>query len=289
MSVVVTGATGHLGRLVVTELLAAGVPARDVVAVGRRTETLADLTAQGVRVVAADYEDPDSLRTAFAGADTLMLVSSNAVGRRVGQHQNAIDAARDAGVRRIVYTSAPHADTSALVLAPEHKATEEALQASGLVVTVLRSHWYTENYLPTLEQARVTGEVVASVGEGRVASATRADLAAGAAVVLTTEGHDGAVYELGGDVAWTHHDLAAAIGEVLGTDVTYRAVSPEEHLAILTGAGLDEGTAQFVVALDGNIRDGALAEVTGDLSRLLGRPTTTLVDGLRAAAGAAVR
>lgn len=283
MSVVVTGATGHLGRLVVTELLARGVPAADVTATGRRTDALADLAAQGVRVVASDYADAASLRAAFEGAGTVLLVSGNEVGRRVEQHRNVVEAAKAAGVERLVYTSAPRATTSDLVLAPEHKATEEMLAASGLAVTVLRNNWYTENYVPTLEQARATGEVVASAGEGRVASATRADLAAAAAAVLTTPGHEGAVYELGGDTAWTHHELAAAIGEVLGREVTYRPVTPEEHLTVLTTAGLDEGTAGFVVALDGNIREGALAEVTGDLARLIGRPTTPLVDGLRAA------
>ncbi|MGW6130997.1 SDR family oxidoreductase [Cellulomonas sp. NPDC055163] len=283
MSVVVTAATGHLGRLVVAELLARGVPAADVVATGRRVEALADLAAQGVRVVASDYADPESLRAAFEGADTVLLISGNEVGQRVTQHGNAIEAAKAAGVGRLVYTSAPRATTSDLVLAPEHKATEELLAASGLTTTVLRNNWYTENYVATLEQARATGEVVGSAGEGRVASATRADFAAAAAVVLTTPGHDGTVYELGGDTAWTHHELAAAIGEVLGREVVYRPVSPEEHLAVLTTAGLDEGTAGFVVALDGNIREGALADVTGDLSRLTGRPTTSLVDGLRAA------
>ncbi|WP_258724852.1 SDR family oxidoreductase [Cellulomonas sp. NS3] len=283
MSVVVTGATGHLGRLVVTELLARGVPAADVVATGRRVEALADLAAQGVRVVASDYADVDSLRVAFEGADTVLLVSGNEVGQRVTQHGNAIEAAKAAGVGRLVYTSAPRATTSDLVLAPEHKATEELLAASGLATTILRNNWYTENYVPTVEQARATGEVVGSAGEGRVASATRADFAAAAAAVLTTPGHEGKVYELGGDTAWTHHELAAALGEVLGREVVYRPVTPEEHLAVLTTAGLDEGTAGFVVALDGNIREGALADVTGELSRLTGRPTTSLVDGLRAA------
>jgi NAD(P)H dehydrogenase (quinone) len=284
MPVVVTGATGHLGRLVVTELLARGVPAADVTATGRRTEALADLAAQGVRVVASDYADVASLQAAFAGADTVVLVSGNEVGQRVAQHGNVVEAAKATGVGRLVYTSAPRATTTDLVLAPEHKATEELLEASGLAVTILRNNWYTENYGPTLEAARATGEVVASAGEGRVASATRADLAAAAAVVVTTPGHEGKVYELGGDTAWTHHELAAAIGEVLGREVTYRPVSPEDHLAVLTTAGLDEGTAGFVVALDGNIRDGALSDVTGDLARLIGRPTTSLVDGLRAAA-----
>lgn len=283
MSVVVTGATGPFGRHVVESLVAGGFPVDQIVAAGRRTELLADLPDQ-VRAVRIDYGQPETLTAAFEGADTVVLVSGSEVGQRVTQHRNVIDAAKAAGVRRIVYTSAPHVDTSALVLAPEHKATEEALRASGLTWTILRNNWYTENYLPTLEQARATGEVVASAGDGRVASASRADYAEAAAVVVQSEGHDGAVYELSGDVAWTHGDLAAAIAEVLGRPVTYRPVSSEEHLAILLGAGLDEQTAGFVVALDGNIRDGLLAETSGELARLLGRPTTPLVDGLRAAA-----
>ncbi|HQY32825.1 MAG TPA: SDR family oxidoreductase [Actinotalea sp.] len=283
MTVVVTGATGHLGRLVVESLLTAGVPAGEIVAAGRRTERLADLAGRGVRTAAIDLDEPGTLRAAFARADVVLLVSGSELGRRVEQHRNAIDAAVAEGVGRLVYTSAPHADTTALILAPEHKATEEILRASGLAFTILRNSWYTENYVGALEQARVTGEVVASVGAGRVASASRADFAAAAAAVLVGAGHDGAVYELSGDVAWDHHDLAAAIGEVVGRPVTYRAVDPAEHRAILVAAGLDEGTAGFVVALDGNIRDGLLAETSGDLARLIGRPTTALVEGLRAA------
>ena len=283
MSVVVTGATGHLGRLVIDNLLASGVPGETIVAGGRRPEALAQLEARGVLPVTIDYADADSLTNAFAGADTVLLISGSEVGRRVDQHRTVIDAARVAGVRRIVYTSAPHADTSTLILAPDHKATEAMLQASGLVVTVLRNNWYTGNYVPAVEHARATGEVVASAGDGKVASATRADLAAGIAAVLTGEGHDGKVYELTGDAAWDFHELAAAIGEVLGRPVTYRAVSAEEHLEILTQAGLDEQTAGFLVALDGDIRAGALADATGDLARLIGRPTTPLVEALRTA------
>lgn len=283
MSIVVTGATGHLGRLVVEGLLDAGVPASEVVAVGRRVDRLADLAERGVRTARVDYSDRASLDAALAGADVLMLVSGSEVGQRVAQHGAAIDAARAAGVTRVVYTSAPAADSSPLVLAPEHKATEELLHASGLAVTVLRNGWYTENYLPALEQARATGEIVASVGDGRVASAPRADFAGAAVAVLTAAGHEGRTYELAGDHAWTHDELAAAVAEVAGRPVAYRSVTPEEHLEILRAAGLDEGTAQFVVALDGDTRRGLLAGGSSDLRDLLGRPTTPLVEALRAA------
>ena len=286
MSIVVTGATGHLGRLVVEHLLADGVPADQVVATGRRTERLADLAKRGVRVAAVDYAAPETLDAALAGADTVLLVSGSEVGQRVAQHTAVIDAAVRAGVGRLVYTSAPKADTSALVLAPEHKATEEVLRASGLTFTILRNGWYTENYLGDLQQARETGEIVAAAGEGRVASAPRDDFAAAAAVVLRTEGHDGAVYELAGDHAWDYTELAAAASEVLGRPVVYRAVTSEERHAGLVAAGLDEGTAGFVVALDENTRDGLLAESDGTLARLIGRPTTPLVDALRAALAA---
>ncbi|MET0433694.1 MAG: SDR family oxidoreductase [Cellulomonas sp.] len=283
MSIVVTGATGHLGRLVVTHLLADGVPADRIVAAGRRTGTLADLAGRGVRVAALDYGKPETIAAALEGAETVLLVSGSEVGQRVEQHRAVIDAAKAAGVGRLVYTSAPKADTSPLVLAPEHKATEEILRASGLTFTILRNGWYTENYLGDVQQARETGEIVGSFGDGRVASAPRDDFAAAAAVVLRTEGHDGAVYELSGDEAWGFDELAAAASEVLGRPVVYRAVSPEQRAADLAAAGLDEGTVGFVVALEANTREGLLAETSGDLSRLIGRPTTPLVDALRAA------
>ena len=283
MSVVVTGATGHLGRLVVEGLLDAGVAPDEVVAGGRRTERLADLAARGVRVAEADYERPETLAAAFAGADTLVLVSGSEVGQRVPQHRAAIEAARAAGVRRVVYTSAPLADTSTLVLVPEHRATEELLAASGLVVTVLRNNWYTENYVTTLQQAAETGEVVASAGDGRVASASRADFAAGIVAVVTGSGHDGRTYELSGDHAWTFDELAAAAAEILGRPVTYRRVTPDEQRAALLAAGLDEGTVGFLVTMDQDIAGGALADATDTLRTLIGRPTTPLVEGLRAA------
>jgi NAD(P)H dehydrogenase (quinone) len=281
MTIVVTGASGHLGRLVVESLLEKGVAPADIRALGRSAQKLEGLAARGVQTATIDFDQPETLAPAFEGADALLLVSASEPGNRVGQHKNAIDAAVEAGVGRIVYTSAPHADDTALVLAPEHKATEELLAASGLPVTILRNNWYTENYVGQIDTAEQTGEIVASVGDGRVASTTRKDYAEAAAVVLTTPGHEGAVYELSGDSAWNFDELASALGTILGKEVAYRALTPDEHTAILLGAGLDEGTAGFVVALDGNIRDGALADAAGTLSELIGRPTTSLLDGLK--------
>ncbi len=288
MTIAVTGTSGHLGRLVVESLLSRGAEPGDVVAVARTTAKVADLAERGVVVREGDYTRPETLGTALAGVDVLVLVSGSEVGQRVEQHRNVVDAARAAGVARVIYTSAPAATTSALVLAPEHKATEELLAASGLATTVLRNGWYTENYVADVQRARETGEIVASVGDGRVASASRADYAEAAAVVALAAqqdaaAHAGAVYELSGDVAWTFDDLAAAAAQLVGRDVVYRRLTADEHRATLLAAGLDGGPAGFVVALDQNIRDGLLAGTSGDLARLVGHPTTPLVDGLRAA------
>ena len=282
MSLIVTGASGHLGSLVVESLLERGVAPEQIVATGRRLDALALFAARGVRTAELDYSRPETIDAVLSAGDTVLLVSGSEVGQRAAQHQNVIDAAVRAGAARIVYTSAPHATTSELVLAPEHKATEEAILASGLPYTILRNNWYSENYADTIAQATATGFFIGSVGSGLVASASRKDYADAAAVALTSPDLAGSIFELSGDTAWDYTELAAAISTVAGREVEYRDLSPEEQADALRGFGLDEGTIGFVVALDGNIRDGLLSETSGDLSRLIGRPTTPLVDGLRA-------
>ena len=284
MKIGVTGATGQLGTLVVQGLLAK-CPATDIVAIVRDRGKAADLAGKGVEIRVATYDDRASLDAAVAGLDRLLLISSNEVGRRVPQHTNVIDAAKAVGVKHFVYTSAPKATTSALVLAPEHKATEEYLASSGLTYTILRNNWYTENYAQTINKARETGAVVAAAGAGRVASATRADYAEGAAAVLVGEGHGGKVYELSGDHAWDFHELAAAIAEVTGTPCSYRAVEQADLVAAMTKAGMDEGTAGFFAAVDGNIAEGALSETSGALAKLIGRPTTPLKESVKKVVG----
>lgn len=281
MTTLVTGASGKLGRLIVESLLESGVPADSIVAGARDVSRIADL---GVRTVRLDYTDPASVTAAVDGVDTVVLVSSSAVGQRTAQHKAVIDAAAAAGVRKFVYTSAPKATTSDLVLAPEHKATEELIAASGLPAVILRNNWYTENYAADLARAAETGVLAAGVGDGRVASASRKDFADAAAAVVREDGHIGEVYELGGDVAWTYGELADAMSAVTGREVSYVPISFDEQVAALREAGLDEGTAGFVAALDAGIRDGALAETDGTLARLIGRPTTPLLDGLRSVA-----
>lgn len=284
-TIAVTGATGHLGGLILSDLLATQRPAT-LVAIVRDSTRAEHLATRGINVRMAGYEDPAALEVALQDVDVLMLVSGSEVGKRIPQHTNVVNAAKAAGVGRIVYTSAPHADASTLVLVPEHRATEDLILASGLDYTILRDNWYTENYVSTLEQARQTGVVLSAAGAGKVASATRADYAAGAAAVLVNDGHAGKIYELSGDVAWDFSDLADAVSTIIRRPVTYTPVSPEEMVSILTTkAGLPEETAEFVAALDTGIAHGDLADATDTLRTLIGRPTTTLLDGLRAAIG----
>jgi len=282
--IVVTGATGQLGRLVVEDLLTR-VPAEQVVAAVRSPEKARDLAARGVQVREADYDRPDTLKTAFEGADKVLLISGSEVGRRVPQHQAVIDAAKEAGVGLLAYTSVLRADTSTVAVAPEHKATEEAIKASGLTYSLLRNGWYNENYIPTAQQGVATGNVIGSAREGRVAAASRADYAAAAAVVLTEDGHADTTYELSGDTAWTMDDLAADISTVAGTPVGYQDLPAEAHAKALTEAGLPEPVVGMLVSIDASIADGRLADTTGDLSRLIGRPTTPLRTTLAAALG----
>lgn len=282
MTLVITGATGHLGRLVVESLLAKGVTPADIVAGGRSVEKLADLAARGVTVVPLDYTRPETLDAALLGAEQVLLISASDPGQRFVQHSAVVEAAKKAGVAHLAYTSILHADTTEHVLAPDHKATEQLIAESGIPATILRNGWYTENFTSAVAQAAQTGEIVASVGEGRVASASRSDYAEAATAVLIDPALRGKVYELSGDVAWSHDDLAEAASEVTGQPVAYRDVTPEEYGTILVGFGLPEGTAGFLVAMDQNLKAGALETISGELSTLIGHPTVPLVDGLRA-------
>ncbi|HEV7826343.1 MAG TPA: SDR family oxidoreductase [Mycobacteriales bacterium] len=283
MSIVVTGATGHLGRLVVEELLARGVPADEIVAAGRSTDKISDLAERGVRVRVIDFEDPATLRAAFAGADKVLLVSGSEVGRRVAQHRNAIEAAKDAGVGLLVYTGIANADRTSMQLAAEHQATEEALRASGVPFVLLRNGWYLENYTEQIPTYLRYGAVLGSAGEGRVSAATRADYAGAAAAVLTAEGQEGRVYELGGDEAFTLAEVAAQVAAASGKDVVYRDLPVAEYAQVLVGAGLPEPMAAVLADSDRGVAAGDLFVGSGDLGRLLGRPTTSLADAVGAA------
>jgi NAD(P)H dehydrogenase (quinone) len=283
MSIVVTGATGQLGRLVVEDLLDRGVAPDTIVATGRNVAKVGDLADRGVRVTAVDHGDPDSLRRAFDGAEKVLLVSGSDPGARVQQHRNVIDAAREAGVGLLAYTSIAHADRTRMQLAADHQATEAALGESGVPHALLRNSWYLENYTAQLPVYLQTGAVVGSADDGRISAATRADYAAAAAAVLVADDQAGAVYELGGDDAFTLSELAQAVSEATGKPVVYRDLPVEALIEVLVGAGIPEPYAAVLADADLGVDRGDLYVDTGDLSRLIGRPTTSMPDAVRAA------
>lgn len=279
MTIAITGATGQLGRLVI-EKLKARIPAAEIVAVVRDPAKAADL---GVSVRAGDYTQPAALNTALAGVDTLLLISSSEIGQRTAQHRNVIDAAKAAGVKRIVYTSLLHADVSALSLAGEHRETEAMLKASGISATILRNGWYTENYTGSIGGALVGGAFIGSAGDGRISSAARADYAEAAVAVLTGKGHDGKTYELAGDTAWTLADLAAELSRQTGKAIPYRDLPVGDYAAALAGFGLPPGFAEAIAGWDVEASKGALFDDGKQLSALIGRPTTPLAVSVAAA------
>ena len=281
--IVVTGASGHLGRLVVESLLKK-VPAREVAAVVRDPDKAKDLAARGVEVRRGDYARPETLGAAVAGADKLLLVSSNEVGQRATQHAAVVQAAKAAGVKLLAYTSILRADTSRLALAAEHKATEEAIRASGLPHVFLRNGWYLENYTESLAPVLQHGAKVGSAQGGRVAAAARVDYAEAAAAVLTGKA-ERAVYELAGDQPFTMAELAAEVARQAGKPIAYVDLPPDQYRAALVGAGLPSAFADILVDADVQAAKGDLDDATGDLRRLIGRPTTSLATAVRAALG----
>lgn len=280
MRIAVTGATGHFGRHAIATLLARGVAASDLVAVVRNPDKAADLAAQGVTIRVAPYEDRAALVAALEGVERLLFVSGAEVGQRVLQHTNVVEAAKDAGVGFVAYTSVLNAPESTLGLAEEHRVTEKLLKDSGIEHALLRNGWYWENYLPQLEPARATGHLVGAAGTGRVAGAARADYAeAAVAVILGAPRSE--VYELAGAPALDYPAIAEAIGEVIGRDVDYVDQSPADYAIALEDAGTPGPLAQFLAAMDAAIAGGALDSESQDLQRLLGRPSTTAVEVLR--------
>ncbi|WP_205519505.1 SDR family oxidoreductase [Pyxidicoccus caerfyrddinensis] len=280
--ILVTAATGKLGRLVVEELLEK-VPASQVAVGVRNPAKAADFTARGVQVRQADYSRPETLGAALAGVEKVLLISSNEVGQRATQHQAVIAAAKKAGVRLLAYTSILHADRTRMALAGEHKATEEAIRASGLPFVFLRNGWYFENYTENLGPALAHGALVGSAGEGRVAAATRADYAAAAAAVLTTPGQENKVYELAGDVPFTMAELAAEVSRQAGKPIAYNNLPAQQYQGVLVGAGVPGPFAEILADSDVGASRGELNDSSGDLRRLIGRPTTPLADAVAVA------
>lgn len=280
--IAVTGASGQLGRLVIEGLLKK-VPAAEVVAVVRNPDRVKDLAALGVQVRQADYDQPDTLEKAFQGADKLLLISSSEVGRRVPQHRAAIEAAKRAGIKLIAYTSILRADTSPLPLAAEHKETEALLHASGVPFVLLRNGWYTENYLANVPVALQHGVVLGSAGDGRIASAARANYAEAAVAVLTRDDQAGRVYELAGDESYTLAELAAEIAHQSGKAVAYQNLPDADFKAALVNAGLPQGFATLLAESDVGASKGGLFDDGHQLSQLIGHPTTPLATLVKAA------
>jgi NAD(P)H dehydrogenase (quinone) len=278
----VTGATGKLGRHVIEGLLKK-VPAGQVIAAVRDPQKAADLAAKGVQVRPADYSRPETLAAAFAGATRVLLISSSEVGQRIAQHRAVVEAARKAGVRLLVYTSILRADSSGLALAAEHKATEQLIRDSGIPFVFLRNGWYFENYTENLAPALEHGALLGSSGEGRIAAASRADYAAAAVEVLTGTGHDHRVYELAGDTAFTLSELAAEVSRQSGRNVVYKDLPPAQYQGALESAGVPGAFAGILVNSSEKAGRGELNDSSGQLGRLIGRPTTRLADAVAAA------
>ncbi|NWL45098.1 UDP-N-acetylglucosamine 4,6-dehydratase (inverting) [Pseudomonas monteilii] len=281
MAIAVTGATGQLGRIIIDQLRSR-VPAQEIVAIVRNAGKGSDL---GVELREADYGSVSSLTRAFAGVDTLMLISGSEIGQRIQQHANVISAAAQQGVKRIVYTSLLNAESSPMSLAPEHVATEQALKASGLNYTILRNGWYTENYTASIGAALANNAFYGSARDGKISSAPRADYAEAAAIVLTTQGHDGKLYELAGDDAYTLSDLAGEISRQTGKEVPYVDIPVNDYAAALKQAGLPEAFALGLASWDVDAANGALFNQDHQLSKLLGRPTTPFDDVVKGELG----
>lgn len=280
--IAVTGANGQLGRLVINQLLEK-LPPDQIVAVVRNPETATDLQALGVAVRKGDYDDPMSLKESFKGVKKVLLISAVVPGQRLRQHMAVIDAAREAGVKLIAYTSMLGADTSHSMLAGEHLATEHYLIASGMDYVLLRNGWYIENHTAALPMAAQRGALIASSGSGHFASASRADYAGAAVAVLTQPGHANKTYELAGDTAFTMHDLAAAASAKLNQVIVFRNLPPSEYEAALLEMGLPRMIVDVVIDADAAALRGDLDSSSRSLSALIGRPTTSLEEAVQSA------
>ena len=278
--IAITGATGLLGQHVI-EFLLKTVPASQIAAIVRNPAKATALSQQGITVRQADYSDEAALTAALQGIDKLLLISSSEVGQRAPQHRNVINAAKAAHVKFIAYTSLLHADTSPLGLADEHVATEKMLAESGIAYALLRNGWYTENYLASAPAALEHGVFIGAAGEGKIASATRDDYAAAAARVISEDGHAGKTYELAGDAGWTLSQLAAELAKQSGKKVVYQNLSEADFAAALKGVGLPAGLADMLADSDTGASKGGLFDDSHTLSKLIGRPTTSLADSVK--------
>lgn len=281
--IVITGASGRLGRLVVADLLRIA-PEAHVIGLVRNPAEATELTDRGVELRAAHYDDASSVVAAVAGADKVLLISSSQATRRVQQHRNVIDAAKTAGVRLLAYTSILHADSNPMALAEEHRETENLIRSSALPFVFLRNGWYTENYTAGLATAVCRGVILGAARNGRISSAARADFAAAAATVLARQPNQtNRIYELAGDSSYTLTQLAAEVARQAGMSVAYRDLSEADYKAALQANGLPEEFAAIYAESDVKAAAGALYDESRQLSELIGRATTTMAQSVAAA------
>jgi NAD(P)H dehydrogenase (quinone) len=272
MKVGVTGATGQLGRIVIDKLKKR-IPGENIIALVRSPGKASDME---VEIREFDYTRTENHSEALGNIDHLLLISGSDVGQRAIQHRIVIDSAKNAGVNWIVYTSILHADTSSISLAGEHLETERALKASGIPYTILRNGWYTENYTNSVQNAIKGGAFIGSAGDGKISSAVRDDYADAAVAVLTGDNQQGKVYELAGDESYTLSDLAAEISRQTGKNIPYRNLPENEYSDMLKGFGIPEDIAEAIAGWDISASKGDLYDNSHQLSKLIGRPTTSL-------------
>lgn len=288
-TLLVTGASGQLGRLVLDSLLASGKSPASIIATTRDTAKLADYAAKGVIVRLADFDDAASLDAAFAGADKVLIISTDALdqpGKRLAQHKAAVAAAKEAGAKHILYTSMPQPDDSLVTFAPDHLGTEEAIKATGIPYTILRDGWYAENLFMSLPHALETGSWYTSTGEGRIAHITRADTAAAIAGAVLKAGNESKTYTLTGTKSRTAEEIAAIVSAATGKPLKVVHVTDAQLAEGLKAAGLPEGFIPTIVSFDANTREGKIASVTSDAETLSGRKPTSFEDFVAASKAA---
>jgi len=282
--IAVTGANGHLGKLVIEGLIER-VPANQVIAAVRTPERASLFERLGVQVRTADYSRPETLSTSLRGVKRILLISAADVSERFNLHKAVIDAAKKEGTELFVYTSLLRADSSELFLAREHKQTEDYIRASGLPFVFLRNGWYLENHTSGLASAAEQGELLGSSSGARFASASRADYSAAATVALTQVDSAGKTYELAGDRSFSMAELAKEVSTQIGRDIPYRNLSANDYAAILLRSGVPQMTVDVIVDANTKSIRGDLDSTSRDLSQLIGRRTTTLSDAVRSALG----
>lgn len=287
-NLLVTGASGQLGRGVIRHLLEAQkiAPPR-IIAATRNPENLADLASLGVTVRTADFNDPVSLKKAFEGADRVLIISTGELDlksdRRLKQHQAAVAAAKAAGISHLLYTSMPNPEPGSPVLfAGDHYGTEQAIKASGIAYTIFRNGWYQENLFLALPHAIASGQWYTSAGDGRIAHAARDDMAASIAAGLASGSTESTTYTLTGPQAYTTAEIAALVSEVTGKPLEVVQLPDDALTEGVKAAGVPEEFARVIVSFDANTRSGRIAMVTDAVETLSGRKPRSLKQFLEA-------